>query len=318
MNRSFKLFGVLVTIGAALAVWWLTADRDAPMAEQEDAIVVDSLHEPSPPGRDRASETPGPDPSNATESHDEPGCLSPALFESHPAFADEAARLDSVGTGGQAIASYRGLSQVDLEALAVQGDSAAMAALGAIALMNAKNLGVDAAIPYLLSEDKQAFAVEIEQPLQPGVAEHLQEANHWFYQSALHGRVMALSQLGQVMIALNGGTADLQWFSSAEYADMQPRDRSAIHPMNVYSALPYHIAPNLRTGILGELSKMIPSSDLQETILDGLARQFEEDREAAGLPPIAVAESMVPTMEEFRSMVCESQLETYLEYYDDD
>lgn len=67
-------------------------------------------------------------------------CLSPAELDADPVLAAEYARLDAVITSGPTIASYRGLSASQLHGLAVQGDSAAMAVLGAVAVMRAAAL----------------------------------------------------------------------------------------------------------------------------------------------------------------------------------
>ncbi len=79
--------------------------------------------------------------------------------------------------------------------------------------------------------------------------------------------------------------------------------------MTVYNALAFEIAPQLRDGPSGMIYEMLPRNERQRTIVAGLAERFEQDREEAKLPPIEIAESTAPPMEELRSMLCESYLD---------
>jgi hypothetical protein len=222
-------------------------------------------------------------------------CISPAQLESDPVLAAEYARLDSVVTSGPAIQSYRGLSSAQLGDLAVQGDSAAMAVLGAVSVMRARNLPKDKAVDYLLREDPSLWSFSLGQQLEPDRVKHLEEARDWFYQSALHGRLLALQNAGEII-----GIESLEGY-----------ERHALDPTTVYHALAFEIAPQLRSGPFGPIiSELAPGGERRQLILDELARQFNEDREAAQLPPIVISASTAPAMEEFESMLCEPYLDS--------
>jgi hypothetical protein len=238
-------------------------------------------------------------------------CISPAQLESDPVLAAEYARLDSVVTSGPAIQSYRGLSSAQLGDLAVQGDSAAMAVLGAVSVMRARNLPKDKAVDYLLREDPSLWSFSLGQQLEPDRVKHLEEARDWFYQSALHGRLLALQNAGEIIGIVAGTPTELGWIEEDEYESLEGYERHALDPTTVYHALAFEIAPQLRSGPFGPIiSELAPGGERRQLILDELARQFNEDREAAQLPPIVISASTAPAMEEFESMLCEPYLDS--------
>lgn len=234
------------------------------------------------------------------------GCLTPEQIKTHPMFAEDFGRLDSVAVTGPTIASYRGLSSAELNALATQGDSAAMAVLGAVSLLKARNMTEDSAVPFLLYEDVSLHGYFRKDALEPEAIKHLEEAYGWFYKSALHGRILALGYAGESIGAVEGGPVGLGWIEEDEYEGLRGLRQSAFTPMTVYSALAFEIAPQLRDGPSGIIYEMLPRDEPQATILVELVKQFEKDREVAKLPPIEIAESTAPPMEEVRAMLCES------------
>lgn len=237
-------------------------------------------------------------------------CLSPDQIETHPLLAAEAYRWDAVAVTGPTIQSYRGLSSSELGNLSSQGDSAAMAALGAISIMQARDLPEESAIPYLLLEDTKLRSYSIKRPLEPEVQKHYQDASDWFYKAALHGRIMALYDVGDVLWQVEGGAVALGWIDKDEYDSLSNYEKGALNPANVYSVLPYELAPQLRDGPMGEIiAELMPSTERQQQIVGRLAKQFEQDRQDAGLPAIIVAESNAPPMEELLALICEQYLE---------
>lgn len=238
------------------------------------------------------------------------GCLSPEQLETHPMFAAEAKRFDSLSANGPAIASYRGLSIADLKSLAIQGDSAAMVVLGAIYTMKARNLSDDNAVPYLLYEDTSLHNYAFKYPLEPDVVKHYEDARDWYYRAALHGRLLALYFVGDAAGQIEGGPVGLGWIKKEDYDDLSSRERSAIQPANVYNVLAYELAPQLREGLLGSFSEIIPRSDRQSAITDSLKNKFDRDREAAKLPKPIIAHVSSPSMEELRSMICASYFDS--------
>lgn len=233
-------------------------------------------------------------------------CISPAELDSDPVLADEYARLDSVITSGPTIASYRGLSSAQLVGLAIQGDSAAMAVLGAMAVMRARNLSEDKAVAYLLREDPSVWSFSLQSPLEPEVMKHLEQASDWFYNAALHGRLLALENAGEIIAMVAGTPTELGWVEADEYANLAGYERYELDPATVYHALAFELAPELRSGPFGAINaELTQGGERQQVVLDELARQFSEDRQAAGLPPIAITKSSAMSTAELSAMLCE-------------
>lgn len=239
------------------------------------------------------------------------GCLSPAQIETHPMLSAELGRLDLVTTSGPTIASYRGLSAAALQHLAVQGDSAAMAVLGAVSVMRARNISEDRAVPYLLHEESELRSHRFKRPLKPEVVEHYREASDWFYKAALHGRIHALYHVGEILWTIEGGPVELGWIDQDEFDAMRSLEKGAFYPASIYNELAFTIVPQLRSGPVGEMIQgLYPHSERRQLILNELAKQFDQDRKDADLPPIIIAESTAPSLAEMRSMLCESYLES--------
>lgn len=237
-------------------------------------------------------------------------CFSPGQLETHPMFAADVGRIDLVATNGPTIASYRGLSAVELGNLATQGDSAAMAVLGAMSVMRARNLPDDRAVAYLLYEDKTLMSYRPQIPPEPDAAKHFDDAANWFYQSALHGRVLALNHIGGILWLTGRGPVELGWIEKEEYVSLKRGDRNSLMPGNLYNALAFEIAPQLRDGPFGTIfTDLIGHSERQQPIITELAEKFHRDREAARLPPIVVPESTAPSIEVIKSMLCDSYLD---------
>ena len=237
---------------------------------------------------------------------DASNCLSQEQLESGPELAAEYARFDSLVTSGPTIESYRGLSSTELAGLANQGDSAAMAVLGAISVMKAMNLSEDRAVAYLLLEGPSLQSFGFEQPLESETAEHLEAASDWFYKAAVHGRLLALQNAGEVIAIVGGSPIQFGWIQPQEYESLASYEQQGLDPTNVYGALAFEIAPELRTGPLGEMiSGLTPGGDRQQLVLNELAWRFQEDRKIAGLPPVDISESTAPSLEEIDSMLCD-------------
>lgn len=305
--RSLLFSAALMAIALALLSWAImyadSAERDE---SAEDTVAQEAIV--------KAKQSLVSEPSNNKSPISKPaatngGCLTPEQIETHPLFAADYRRLDSVAISGPMIASYRGLSSAELHDLAVQGDSAAMATLGAVSVMKARNMAEDKAVPYLLHEDMSLHTYFNKVPLQPEAIKHLEEAHSWFYRAALHGRLLALGYAGESIGIIKGGPVGLGWVEEDEYEALRGFAKSAFMPMTVYNALAFEIAPQLRDGPSGIIYELLPRNERQETILVELVKQFEKDREEAKLPPIVVAESTAPSMQEIRSMLCESFLD---------
>ena len=243
-------------------------------------------------------------------SGDADDCLMLNQLEVHPGFADDAARFDAVGTNGPTIDSYRGLSRGELQGLAEQRDSAAMAVLGAMALMRASGLPEHEAVPYLMNERNDLFSATQKKPRDDAAGAGLEEARTLFYQSALHGRLMALYYVGNLLWMEKGGAVKLGWIDEEAFDALSPYDQNSLLPPNLYNALAYEIAPKLATGAIGTVFfELSLSSEYQRPIVERLRDEFQRDLDAAGLPPISVPESATPSRDELKAMLCKTELE---------
>ena len=164
----------------------------------------------------------------------------------------------------------------------------------------------DKAVGYLLLEGPELQAFDFADPLEPEVAEHLEEARAWFYKAAIHGRLLALQNVGEIVASLGASPIDLGWIQQEDYDSLETFEKHALDPANVYAALAFEDAPELRSGPVGAMiSGQTPGGGRQQMVLNELAWQFGQEREATGLPPIVISASTAPSMEEFESMLCE-------------
>ncbi len=296
---------IAVAVAAALTLLVLLNIDTSPEAQSAAEPVDDSVPSVTVVQLDesdvaRASVVPEPD------SADDENCLTPYQIETHPMMAADAERWDRVSVTGPTIASYRGLTDVELSSLAEQGDSAAMTVLGAISVMRARELPEADAVSYLLLEDDKTLTHGYGRSQPPEALAHYAEAREWYYKAALHGRVMALANVGNTYLYAGIGAVDLGWITKEELDELSRRDQGALYPSNVYQALPYTVAPELLDGPIGELLEgLLPRTARQHEIVEQLASQFEQDRTAAELPPIAIVESTAPSWEELTAMLCE-------------
>ena len=237
-------------------------------------------------------------------------CLTFEQLEYHPALVQDSYRFDAVSDSGPTVSSYRGLSEQELHDLTAQGDSAAMAVMGAMSVMRAREWPVEKAVPYLTLEDPDLMSFRFTRPHSPEFLNHMAQARRWFYKAALHGRVLALGHVGEALSFEQGGPIELGWIDQAEYDNFSSYEKTALMPSNLYNVLAYEIAPELRSGPHGEiLAQLMPRTERQQVIVDRLAEQFHRDLQDAGLPPIVVAKSAAPPIEDLLLLLCESERE---------
>lgn len=315
MIRLERLRWVLLAIAVTLVVYWLYPSRD--VSESSRKIGLEAAVEPEYPAKDHPTDATSFDRADS-EFEDSATCLTLEQLESHPLLAEDAYRFDSVGTHGPAIASYRGLSVPELRGLADQGDSAAMVVLGAASMMRARGQPETKAVGYLLFEEAELMTYTFKRPLTSDYLADMEQAKQWFYKAALHGRVLALYQVGDSLWIVNGGPVELGWIEQDDYDSLTTYQKSALLPANVYNLVAYEVAPQLQSGPHGALfDGLTPRSKRQQEIIDGLESRFLQDLDAAGLPPISVAESTAPPMDELMSLLCKSEQERLANEYSD-
>ena len=304
--NSRRLGWVFAALLVAAVAFWLILQPDAPVRQGDSEALQSTKAATAVDAEDSASEidvqAEDPDANASTP------CLTLEQLENHPILAQDFYRYDTVVDSGPIIESYRGLNEQELQELSAQGDSAAMVVLGAMSVMRAREWPVDKAVPYLLLEDPELMAYRYSRPLSAEFLAHMERAKYWFYKAAMHGRLMVLHRVGYAIEIGQGGPVELGWIDKAEYATLSNYEKSALIPSNVYNALAFEIAPGLTSGPIGEIFfGLIPGTDRQKAVTKQLAEQFQRDVSDAGLPPISVAESIAPPMEEMLSLLCDSE-----------
>lgn len=236
-----------------------------------------------------------------------PQCINEGLLESHPMMWEELERLAPFETRGNSIFSYRGLSEANLLTLADQQDSAAMTVLGAMHEVRARDLPDSKAVPYLMLEEKELPSYSYNLPLSEAQVANLEKAAYWYYQAALHGRLMALTDVGYQLLMLQRNPVDLGWVSQEEYDLLSGVERGSFNAFNVYNAAVYTIAPELEIGVFTERADVGRHVAKRfADIVPPLVQKYSSDRANLGLPPISVPVSKLPPPSELEELLCES------------
>ena len=236
------------------------------------------------------------------------GCIDEANIESHPLILQEAERIAPYATMTPGMAAYRDLSETDLNKLIDQGDSAAMAVMAAIEKMRAWGADEQKAIPYLTGEAGSFVQIR---PIPADQDDHYKRAAIWYYEAALHGRVLALIDAGNTLEMARQTPVELGWVTADEYADLSDREKTLMKPTHVYHALAHTIAPELRvimgteTSQSATLAKAHPNLKFAQVVRT-MYREFERTRMARGLPEISVPESHLPPIHELQVLLCKT------------
>lgn len=220
-------------------------------------------------------------------------------------FADEAARLEATSLSGTTMDGYRELDEAALESLSIQRDSAAMAVLGARKLLGALGDDPNSAV-NLLKGEYDFIWKPLPRPLPNKIRESANAARHWFYQSALHGRVDALRYFAFTTELFDGGAVELGWVDSATYDSLSNGEKTALMPSNVYNMARLNIVPELDEGPVAEMTRsLVPSTERSVQIINKVTEKFLLDLQAAGLPRPSVRATTLPKLPEIMSMLCE-------------
>nr|MDJ0918701.1 hypothetical protein [Woeseiaceae bacterium] len=245
-----KVLAAALTIAAVICTV-LFLNRGSPdLGPTEQALAVSSPpSSPDPKLRDNGassnplSESEATTPAEEPDDAEAPSCLNFRPDLSHPWLAAEMARLEPLAPQGPGMAVYRGLSESDLRSLAAQKDSGAMTILGKRAELRAQGRPEDDAVGQLDGQDGGTRSWTKNEPLEGDVRAALVEAEHWYYQAVLHGRLFAMFHVGVLRERLYGGPVELGWIDEETYAEMDSRQRSNYYPTMVYGAAATTLAP---------------------------------------------------------------------------
>ena len=267
----------------------------------------------APPGASARAENQqnavGPDPQQEAEATrptpvDEPACLTLTEFAQRPEVIQDLARMDQVSVSGTPMSAYESLGEDTIQGFADQGDAAAMAAIGAIHVMRAYGLDETLALRWLNNEQAISDLDLGNSQLSSAASLSLNEAAYWFYEAAIHGRILALQNYGQVRGRLFGGPVGLGWVDQEAYDSLDESEKASLMPANLYAQLAYDIAPALRDGAPGVLSGRIPESAMQQSIRDELVSDFQQALADRGLSSVEVSGVASPDVEDLISQLC--------------
>jgi hypothetical protein len=306
MRKRLILFGVLIAI-ACLASFSGMAPDPGPGPSAETPAATEAQPQLA---RDQELEAEGPTQSKTADQRsqdDTPGCLTERELDSNPLIRQDGERFHSVATNGPHIEIFRGVSEGSLRSFAAQGDSAAMAVLGARSVMRALGLDEHRAVSWLQFEDLSTETMLPGRTFSESALLELDEAAVWFYRAAMHGRLYALRNYGDVMYARYGGPVGLDWITEDDFRLVSNREKAALAPSNVYQNVANDVAPQLTEGPIGWLGDMTIRADVEGQIRNELVGEFLKARDAAGLPPISVADTASPDIDALLAKLCESE-----------
>lgn len=306
MKASRVALIILVLAACFVALQYLQRPKAA-APETVPATAVTPPAQESPAVR--ASMRPRPE-IEAPAGSDAPGCLTRRELEDSLLSGPDAQRLHAVSVGGPDFEAYRGLDDASLRAYADQGDAAAMAIMGANAVMRAYDRSESGALPWL-NDEQSIYQATSEGMLTAEASLELNDAAYWFYQAALHGRVYALVNYGIVRNRLFSGPVGLGWLSQEEFDTMDEEQRVAWQVENVYRQAVYDIAPQLGEGTLGsiqaEMAGVATGTESLLRIREDIANEFERSLLESELPPLNIPPTSAPLNEDFRSQLCASE-----------
>lgn len=256
---------------------------------------------------------------------DEPVCYTEQQIEMHPSILREVEFVEQVNVYASYAMGYKGNSIEVLESLAEQGDSGAMAVLGAQYLLLAHGLDPDGAADYLDPNsrlarnhpDAEAHSILLLPKKQDYDEEQLallEEASFWFFESAVHGRYMALELVGSISSRVVGNAVDHGWISASEYESLESRNRNSLFATNVYRYAAQMLVPADKDGTVISLLQLFGAPGGRATeIATRVAASVTDAQQTRGIQPKFVDTSDVLSYEELFELLCEEDKARILE-----
>ena len=248
--------------------------------------------------------SPGELPAESSDS-EAPPCADFRPDRTHPWVIAEMARLEPLTPEGPGMAVYRGLSETDLKSLAEQKDSGAMLVLGKRAELRAEGRPENDAVDQLDGQSSTSRIWRSDKELETDVRAALEEAEQWYYQAVLHGRIYAMFKVGLLRETLHGGPVEFGWVDADAYAEMDLEQQADFYPGIVYGAAASAIAPEIvqspmMTLALEEFSMTVGDPATVEIVISDFRADLE--RHGLTLPDIPPYEG--PGVEEWRAEFC--------------
>lgn len=196
-------------------------------------------------------------------SGDSDSCLGIEDVQTHPDWIVWKSAVSSVSDSGPDFHSLGEVGEFELLDLARDGDPAAMITLGYRSMLEAFGHDPELAIPLRNARDWEdneylkAIASDIQDklfissrvdlglPTSKDRLLHLtdeqrsliEQAAHWYYQGAVHGRIDALRMYGELISLQHSGPVGIGWLSQEEFDQMDLYGKQLFDPGTVYSDL---------------------------------------------------------------------------------
>ncbi len=261
-----------------------------------------AVSKPSP--REPKTETPRPDERPAMVELGEK-CLTVEEAMEDPRVLQDLHNYYSIAPSGPDIEAFRGVSKEAVRSFVVQNDAAAMVVLGAMADLRARGLDENLAVALLSYEKAGLNSFSGNKSWRESHGKELDEAAHWYYQAALHGRIFALQNFGSMLLAKQESPIDRGWITQQEHDSLSKADQARISPINIYSYVVYDLLPNLKYGIFGDsFSTYTPKSEIELRLREQVVNQFLADQRAANLPPVHLAEPATRHIDDLENLIC--------------
>lgn len=304
MNRILPII-LLVLLATGLGIFLIIDDwADVAPTDAPQSVKAAAAETPLPQVSSTQAES--------VETEDSQSCLTEAQMESHPSLLTEVEFMNEVQVLSEHMQRYRGLDENDLESLAEQGDSGAMATLGARYALAANGLDPDRASDYFDPRSRDPEISALRSPMLIDYSDEqiamLETAMDWYFQSAVHGRYMALQEIGVISTRLVGTAVQQGWVTEDEYQTLSSGERGALLPANVYAEAGRMLMPDTGDSPLLELMFTLgPKSSRQFELAAGIAASVSSTQARLRVSPQHVDVSEVLSGQELLELLCDDE-----------
>jgi hypothetical protein len=177
--------------------------------------------------------------------------------------------------------AYSNLSEAQTLALVDQGDTKAMVIMGMRSRLIALGRKPQSAVPYLIAPYKLPTKINPSKDAERESRNHAGDAAEYFYQAAIHGRLLALRTYGEQLELAGLDAVSLGWVSDDEYAEFSDVEKAKLRPSEVFESLAYELVPNLVNEWTHSVKIVYPFdedyAELRNRILAVLDNRFREE-----------------------------------------
>ncbi|MEM1174857.1 MAG: hypothetical protein AAGA33_10805 [Pseudomonadota bacterium] len=245
-------------------------------------------------------------------------CYTEEQIAYHPSFLHELEYLERTDVYGSYTLSYKGLSAEELESLAAQADSGAMAILGARYLLLAHDLDPADAPAFLYfdalfdkarpdREDMRWLLVPRKVEYTEKKRKHMETAVYWFMEAVLHGRYRGLTIVGSISHRLNGKAIEQGWISAEDHAVLSRREQNELFPTNVYQYAGVMLMPEVNDGVLvGIIRSFGLSGERARELALGVVEQVRNEQLARNITPDFPDFASIASQDEILALLCDT------------